>query len=414
MEVEFIAANPQERAATLLDELLRQGMDQVCIACAFMTAGGAKFLERHVDRLKLPESFLVVSWGQITDDQALAKLHRLAPGNVYYHLGSESPCEIGVGPGLMHSKVFFARAGNKCWLWTGSHNLTASALQGVNREAGIFLTGTMDERPFQDALRHLRQCRDEAKVFDPANPPPDLRTEQTLVVHAEAEIDLKPLPWYVHLRPSSISYDKEMRPPGAVWLYLHKTGVLDRFKPVPVADAAYSGTLTAINFTEHHPKQGIPADWDGADYVIEQHGGIFRLVEQEMTHARTPSQAVIRVDSIEDPATIWVSEDPRPRRERIASPARLVRVDPEFLKFFTKGSVKEGKLISRDYRDLGDVARVQRTEVGNVTDDELLSRMDYALVPLLEVAENGANNKKSAFIRRAKYRLSYKSTTPKA
>jgi hypothetical protein len=406
MEVEFIAANPQERAIILLDELLKQGVDQVCIACAFLTAGGAKFLERHVDRLKLPESFLVVSWGEITDDQALEKLHWLAPGNVYYHLGSQSPYETGVGPGLMHSKVFFARAGNKCWLWTGSHNLTASALQGVNREAGILLTGTMDERPFQDALRHLRQCRDESKVFDPANPPPDLRAEQTLVVHAEAEISLKPLPWHVHLRPSSTAYDKEMRPPGAVWLYLHKKGVLDRYKPVPVADAAYSGTLTALNFTEHHPTKGIPADWDGADYVIEQHGGIFRLVQQEMTHVRTPSQAVIRIDSAEDPTTIWVSEDPRPRRERIASSARLVQVDPDFLEFFTKGSVKEGKLVSRDYRDVGNISRLQRNEVGNVTDDELLSRLNYSLTPLLEVEENGASNKKSPFIRRARFRLS--------
>jgi hypothetical protein len=178
-------------------------------------------------------------------------------------------------------------------------------------------------------------------------------------------------------------------------------GVLDRYKPVPVADAAYSGTLTALNFTEHHPTKGIPADWDGADYVIEQHGGIFRLVEQEMTHTRTPSQAVIRIDSVEDPTTIWVSEDPRPRRERIASSARLVAIDPEFLEFFNKGSVKDGRLVSRDYRDICDVARVQRNEVGNVTDDELLSRMSYALTPLIEVAENGANNKKSPFIRRA-------------
>jgi HKD family nuclease len=405
MEVEFIAANPQERAITLLDELLEQGMDQVCIACAFLTAGGAKFLERHADRLKLPESFLVVSWGQITDDQALEKLHCLAPGNVYYHLGSQSPYETRVGPGLMHSKVFFARAGNKCWLWTGSHNLTASALQGVNREAAILLTGTMDEHPFQDALRHLHQCRNEAKVFDPANPPPNLRAEQTLVVHAEAELDLKPLPWHVHLRPSSTAYDMEMRPPGAVWLYLHKKGVLDRYQPVPVADAVYSGTLTALNFTEHHPKRGIPADWDGADYVIEQHGGIFRLVEQEMTHARTPSQAVIRIDSIEEPTTIWVSEDPRPQRERIVSSARLVEVDPEFLKFFNKGSVKDGKLVFRDYRDMSDVARLQRNEVGNVTNDELLSRMSYAVTPLLEVAKNEVSNKRSPFIRRAKYRL---------
>lgn len=406
MEVEFIAADPQERAITLLDELLEQGIDQVCIACAFLTAGGAKLLERHSDRLKLPGSFLVVSWGEITDDRALEKLHWLAPGNVYYHLGSQLPYETGVGPGLMHSKVFFARAGRKCWLWTGSHNLTASALHGVNREAAVLLKGTIEERPFQDALRHLQQCKNEAKAFDPENPPLDIHAEQTLVLHAEVEIRMKPLPWHVHLRPSSTAHDKEMRPPGAVWLYLHKPGTLDRYKPVPVADAAYSGILTALNFTEYHPTKGIRADWENADYVIEQNRGIFRLVEQEMTDARTPSQAVIRIDSIEDPTTIWVSEDPRPRRERIADAAQLISIEPEFLQFFSKASVKNGKLVSRDYRDIGDVARLQRNEVGDVTNNELLSRMSYERTPLLEVAENVASDRKSPFIRRAKYRLS--------
>ena len=41
----------------------------------------------------------------------------------------------------MHSKVFFARAGEQCRLWTGSHNLTASAMQGVNCEAAVLVEG---------------------------------------------------------------------------------------------------------------------------------------------------------------------------------------------------------------------------------------------------------------------------------
>jgi len=40
-------------------------------------------------------------------------------------LGAISPVEISVGAALMHSKVFYARAKDECWLWTGSHNLTA-------------------------------------------------------------------------------------------------------------------------------------------------------------------------------------------------------------------------------------------------------------------------------------------------
>jgi hypothetical protein len=42
----------------------------------------------------------------------------------------------------MHSKVFFAKNGQRCQLWAGSHNLTASASQGVNCEAAVLLDGT--------------------------------------------------------------------------------------------------------------------------------------------------------------------------------------------------------------------------------------------------------------------------------
>lgn len=406
MEVEFVSADPQERAITLLNDVLKQGVDQICIACAFLTNGGAKFLERHVERLRLPESFLVVAWGAPTDEDALERLHNLAPGHVYYHLGSQLPYENGVGPGLMHSKVFFARAGRRCWLWTGSHNLTASALQGVNREAAILLTGTVDEQPFQSALEHLRKCKEEAMVFDPANPPPLLYSEQTLVIHAESATTLKPLPWHVHLRPPTTAYDKEMRPPGAVWLYLHAKDTLSTHGSRPTADAAYSGTLTALNFTEHHPQRGIPADWDGADYVIEQQRGIFQLIEQDEATARTPSQAVFRIDAIEDPKTVWVSENPNPRRERKPGPTRLSLADQDFLQFFSSKSVREGKLVHQDYETIQEVIRVRRSEVGNLEEIDLLPRLSYSIrVPSLDISEMSRGDEKSMFIYRAKFRL---------
>jgi hypothetical protein len=407
MEVEFVAANPQERAITVLHEILEQGVDQISIACAFLTAGGAKFLERHIERLRLPESFLVVAWGTPTDEEALEMLHELAPGHIYYHLGSQLPVETGVGSGLMHSKVFFARAGHRCWLWTGSHNLTASALQGVNREAAILLTGTVDELPFQSALEHLRRCKDEATVFDPANPPPALHPEQTLVIHAERAIGLKPLPWHVHLRPSSTAYDKEMRPPGAVWLYLHMKGALRTYSARPLADAAYSGTLTALNFTEHHPQRGIPADWNGADYVIEQNSGVFHLVAQEVAATNTPSQAVFRIDSVEEPTTVWVSDSPHPRRERKPGVTRLSQADHEFLQFFTPRSVKGGQLVHRDYDAIHEVVRMRRNEVGDIADADLLPRVSYSTIRTtgLEIAEVSKGDERSAFIYRAKFRL---------
>ena len=140
-----------------------------------------------------------------------------------------------MGPGLMHSKIFFAKAGRECRLWTGSHNLTASATQGVNREAAILIEGTADEQVFADALRHLNQCRAEAILFDPLQPPPLLTSQHTLVIHAECDTGLKIFPWYVHLRPDTTEYDAAMRPPAAVWLYLYEPGSLQIRKRRPPA-----------------------------------------------------------------------------------------------------------------------------------------------------------------------------------
>ena len=126
-------------------------LSQVAIACAFLTGGGAVFLKKHAARLRLSGSFLVVAWEPPTTLflDALEELHSLFPGNLYVHLGAQTPVEKHVGRGLMHSKLFFARAGGQCWLWTGSHNLTASATQGVNREAAIVLEGSIDEQASQ-------------------------------------------------------------------------------------------------------------------------------------------------------------------------------------------------------------------------------------------------------------------------
>src|SRR5882757_4278605 len=106
MKVRFIGANPRERARPILDSILAQGVDQVAIACAFLTGGGVELLRRHAHRLKLRDSFVVVAWDPPTNLEAVTELHTLAPGNVYVHLGVETPEEKKVGPGLMHSKVF--------------------------------------------------------------------------------------------------------------------------------------------------------------------------------------------------------------------------------------------------------------------------------------------------------------------
>ena len=116
-----------------------------------------------------------------------------------------------------------------------AHLLTAKLMRPLPH---VLIEGTSGETVFADALAHLNHCRAEAILFDPLNPPPPLPYEQTLVIHAECHTDLKPSPWFVHLRPDNTDYDKAMRPPAAVWLYLYEPGALKAGARRPSAAAA--------------------------------------------------------------------------------------------------------------------------------------------------------------------------------
>ncbi|MGJ5049948.1 hypothetical protein ACQR09_23015 [Bradyrhizobium oligotrophicum] len=404
MNVRFIAPDPRNRAQPELDNLLSFGTDQLAIACAFLTPGGVEALRRHAARLNQPNSFVVVAWDTPTSLEALNELHTFIPGKLYVHLGSLTPVERGVGPGLMHSKVFFASDGRQCKLWTGSHNLTASAIQGVNSEAAVLIDGTIGEAVFTDALAHLNQCRAEAMLFDPLSPPPPLLPEQTLVIHAECHTVLKPHPWFVHLRPDNTDYDKAMRPPAAVWLYLYGRGTLKPGTRRPSALEAYSGTLTALNFTERHPRhRGISADWSAAEYVVEWRDEVPCLIEPT-PHTITPSQGIFRVEAREATDTVWLTESPSPTLERVIGEQHLTRIDPKFRRFFTKRSLRDGQLLHQQYRSVKKVIRVPRKEVGFVEPTEMLARLETKENVEIVVDEELKAEDKFAFVYRAKYR----------
>ena len=121
MNVRFVSPVARERARLILDTVLFGGTEQIAIACAFLTPGGVEFLRRHAKRLRLSPSFVVVAWEPPTTHDALNELYAEIPGKLYMHLGSLTPVERGAGSGsaLMHSKVFFAKDGRHCSLWTG-------------------------------------------------------------------------------------------------------------------------------------------------------------------------------------------------------------------------------------------------------------------------------------------------------
>jgi hypothetical protein len=406
MNVRFIHAEPRQKARPELDKLLMFGTDQIAVACAFITSGGVKLLKPHEARLTLPRSFVVVAWDEPTSLDALNELYEIMPGNLYVHLGCLTPVEIGVGPGLMHSKVFLARGGNECKLWTGSHNLTASAIQGVNCEAAVVVEGNCNEQVFLDALAHLNKCRDEAILFDPLNPPGRRRGEMTLIIHAECHTTLKNVPWFVHFRPGSTIYDRLMSPGGRVYLFLYEPGSLRFGFPRPPAKSAHSGTITALNYTETHPgHQGIPADWQKADYIIELKDGVPSLL-LPTPHAETPSQSVFSIDQEEDPNAIWLSESPTPKLERVLGESGFFNVDEEFQRFFTRES-RQGlrALVHKPYQSLEFTTHLLANEVGSQGKEALRKRIPLGPRTKLLVEDTTRPNDRFVFIYRARFRV---------
>lgn len=404
MNIRFIAPDPRQRARPQLDEVLDFGGDQIAIACAFLTGGGVEVLRPHAERLRLPDSFVVVSWERPTTLKVLNELYDLIPGKLYVHLGSLTPVEKGVGRGIMHSKVFLARAAQEFKLWVGSHNLTASASQGVNCEAALRVSGSVDDQLFQDALEHLIRCRDEAILFDPLNPPTWPPGSQTLVIHAERHAGLGHVPWFVHFRPSTTVYDRAMRPPAAVWLFLYPPGSLSVGKQRPAPTAAFSGTLTALNFTERHPKYpGIPADWNDADYVIEFMNRVPCLIAPT-PHSDTPSQGVFRVEAQADPRALWLSKAPVVRTERVVGETRLSDIDPEFQRFFTKQSISMDKLVQQQFKDLRQVVTVPEKEAPSESIRELRNRLRLPDSAELSMKTRTDKDDPFEFVYRAKYR----------
>ena len=190
----------------------------------------------------------------------------------------------------------------------------------------------------------MNEVKQEAVVFDPYHVPPMPPEEQTLIIHAECQVALKTPPWFVHLRPATTDYDLVMRPPAKVWLYLYSPNSLRSGYRRSHALAAYSGTLTALNFTEDHVTRGIPADWTGADFIIEQAQGVFHLIDPK-PHTKTPTQSVFRVDAVENPSTMWFKDSPIPKRDRIVGQTWFAEVDPEYRQFFTPRSLRGQQLV---------------------------------------------------------------------
>ena len=431
MNIQFFSPNPTSPARAKLNKILAKGESQIAIACAYFADAGLEILRPHFDRLRLPDSFVVLAWDgpTVTSTSALNALNAEIPGNLYLNLGMKTPKEKHVGPGLMHSKVFFARSGDDAWLWTGSHNLTASAFTGVNAEAAILLSGKVTDAPISDAVAHLNALKSKSWPYEDICDHIDQGlAAHTLVVHAESHIDGIQYPCHIHLRPPSTDYDHLLNPPSNLWLFLYGPGTLRLNHPRPQPKAAYSGHITGINLTETHPKyNGTPANYPAANYIIQQDAGAFRLTDP-VPAIKSPTQGVFHIQKAEDPAVIWLTSKPHASIELAAvQKSDMGPADQDLHEFFTTDSIAGGRLIRREPRELRQSYPAPMREFGavfntkedhafhldnanmqpvadHIVKDEIRRRL--SLPPSVEILPKKAQqNSMSQFIYVAKYRV---------
>lgn len=110
------------------------------------------------------------------------------------------------------------------------------------------------------------------------------------------------------------------------------------------------------------------------------------------------------MEAEEDPKTVWLTESPSARLERIVGETRIEKVEPEFRKFFTRQSLEDSNLVHRDYRQTKAVYRVPRKEVGEMEATTFIDRVGLSPNTNIEFEELEQREDKFAFIYKAKYR----------
>jgi len=416
MKVKFIAESPREKARPILDEIIQKGVDQVAIACAFCTRAGVELLIKHRDRLRNSDSFVTVSWEIPTDFQSLEKLHAAAPGHLYVHLGSAKPVEImpgrQFGRPIMHSKTFYARDGSKCWLWTGSHNLTASANQGINCEAAILLEGNVTEQPFVDAMKHLVTCRNEAIPFKTGmQGPPDspIPAHTMLIIYAEAAVPVGSPPWHVQLRLPNTFLDSILAPPGGVRLYLCSPGALASGWQNVTPTSAFGGTITGLNYTQLHPRAaGVVADYAKADFVIDEIRGVPVMRTPTILPSDTRTQCIFRIEETSQTDEVWLGEKPKAKIEKEEGAAQLLEVDEDMREFFEPSSRRGSRLVFIPFVDYERTFKIPQDDIRKGDIEKVQGRLknfSSAQLKFYEKTQSELDRGKHPFIFRKKYRL---------
>ncbi|MEF8726651.1 MAG: hypothetical protein V5B34_00275 [Accumulibacter sp.] len=410
MDIDFFAENPRKSARNTMESVMNRGSDQLAIAIAFCSAAGVALLTRQVPRLKKRDSFVVVSSAPPTDYAELSKLYEAIPENLFVHWGATAPYENKAGTPLMHSKVVYARSGQECWLWVGSHNLTGNATQGGNCEAAVLLHGTSCDKPFVDALGHLSACRGEATPYDPdVSSHNDAQREDILVIHAEGELTPdRNLPCRIHLCLDSADFDGLLSAPAPVRLFLYPRQALRHGWQDANPTAAFSGTLTGVNFTAANPNakgSGTTAAWSAADFNIAEQEGVLALLPSGQPTRNVTTQAVLYISAPSSTSEALFAERPRVEIQPISGPERLSPIDLDMRRFFRARHIQHDQLLHIPVSGRRQVIRVTESDVRPRDTERIRARVAAGRALDFEDVPERRLRVRHPFIVRAKYRL---------
>jgi hypothetical protein len=158
MAIEFFHGTPRSPAMDRMNALLEASTVCTMGAVCYVTEPGVRLLRNHLAKIKRRGSFFVVGADPPTDVQSVNDLIAASEDHVRAHIRASFSQKLPEGSasvGLMHSKLIYGESEREAMLWVGSHNLTHSAMGGVNIEAAVVVSGDRAESHFVAAREHL-------------------------------------------------------------------------------------------------------------------------------------------------------------------------------------------------------------------------------------------------------------------
>jgi hypothetical protein len=168
--ISLYSRDPKTPFRSIIQRTVRTATE-LDVASAFMTRAGVDFYKECAANIDSTCCRLSVSVHFPTNLDALQRLSSKLGDRLHIFLGGDTPCEkISKFTPLLHSKIIWIGHGQeRVIIFLGSHNWTATALDGVNMEASAGVECQPQDPFAQDIKAHLDSCFHAGVVFDPAD-----------------------------------------------------------------------------------------------------------------------------------------------------------------------------------------------------------------------------------------------------